>query len=60
VTRERQLGLEDALRITHEVAAALGHAHARGRRCRTRSRAGPIPRARGGGNCSTSADLTPA
>jgi TolB-like protein/tetratricopeptide (TPR) repeat protein len=30
MTRERQLGLEDALRITHEVAAALGHAHARG------------------------------
>jgi TolB-like protein len=28
--RERQLGLEDALRIIHEVAAALGHAHARG------------------------------
>jgi serine/threonine-protein kinase len=30
VTRERQLGLEDALRITREVAAALVHAHAGG------------------------------
>jgi serine/threonine-protein kinase len=30
ITRERQLGLEDALRITREVAAALRHAHAHG------------------------------
>ena len=30
MTRERQLGLADALRITREIAAALGHAHARG------------------------------
>jgi serine/threonine-protein kinase len=30
MTRERQLGLEDALRITREVAGALGHAHAQG------------------------------
>jgi serine/threonine-protein kinase len=28
--RERRLPLEDALRITHDVAAALGYAHARG------------------------------
>ncbi|HEX5574479.1 MAG TPA: serine/threonine-protein kinase, partial [Gemmatimonadales bacterium] len=30
MARERQLGLEDALRITHETAAALGYAHAHG------------------------------
>ncbi len=30
MTRERQLGLTDALRIAHEIADALGHAHARG------------------------------
>jgi serine/threonine-protein kinase len=28
--RERRLPLEDALRITHDVAAALGYAHSRG------------------------------
>lgn len=28
--RERQLPLEDALRITHDVAGALGYAHSRG------------------------------
>ena len=28
--RERQLPLEDALQITHDVAAALGYAHSRG------------------------------
>jgi serine/threonine-protein kinase len=30
MTRERQLGLEDALRITREIAVALAHAHAHG------------------------------
>jgi serine/threonine-protein kinase len=30
LTRERQLPIEDALRITGEVATALGHAHAQG------------------------------
>ena len=30
LTRERQLPLEDALRITREVADALGHAHGQG------------------------------
>ncbi|MEO6055483.1 MAG: serine/threonine-protein kinase [Gemmatimonadales bacterium] len=30
MARERQLGLEDALRITREVAAALDHAHTQG------------------------------
>src|SRR5215210_859009 len=30
MTRERQLDLSDALRITREIAAALGHAHAQG------------------------------
>jgi tRNA A-37 threonylcarbamoyl transferase component Bud32/tetratricopeptide (TPR) repeat protein len=30
MTRERQLGLKDALRITREIAAALGHAHDQG------------------------------
>jgi eukaryotic-like serine/threonine-protein kinase len=30
VARQRQLGLADALHITREVAAALGHAHAQG------------------------------
>jgi eukaryotic-like serine/threonine-protein kinase len=28
--RERRLSLEDALRITHDIAAALGYAHSRG------------------------------
>ena len=28
--RERQLSVEDALRITHDLAAALGYAHSRG------------------------------
>ena len=28
--RERRLPLEDALQITHDVAAALGYAHSRG------------------------------
>jgi len=28
--RERRLSLDDALQITHDVAAALGHAHSRG------------------------------
>jgi len=30
MTRERQLDLTDALRISREIAAALGHAHAQG------------------------------
>ncbi|MDP2956092.1 MAG: serine/threonine-protein kinase, partial [Longimicrobiales bacterium] len=30
LTREKQLPIEDALRITREVADALGHAHAQG------------------------------
>ena len=30
MTRERQLALDEALRIAREVAAALGHAHAQG------------------------------